>query len=71
LNAITAGGTEPQVFGFERNHAEFCLIDDSANKKFSDTIPRARRIAFSALIAKFIGFSTRLFDAIDDHFKGG
>jgi hypothetical protein len=47
------------------------LIDHSAKKKFSDTIPRTRRIAFSALIAEFIGFSTCLFDAIDDHFKGG
>jgi hypothetical protein len=47
------------------------LVDDSPNKKFSDTIPGTHRIAFSALIAEFIGISARLFDAIDDHFEGG
>jgi hypothetical protein len=46
-------------------------MDHSAKKKSSYTIPRARRIAFSALIAEFEGFSTSLFYAIDDHFEGG
>ncbi len=70
LNTVTAGGAQPEVFGFERNNAEFCLIDDSANEKLPHTIPRTSRIAFSALIAEFEGVSTRLFDAIDDYFKG-
>jgi hypothetical protein len=48
-----------------------CLIDHSAKKKFSYTIPRTHRIACPALIAEFIGFSTCLFDAIYYHFEGG
>jgi len=30
---ITAGGTITIVFGFERNHAKFCLIDNSCEQR--------------------------------------
>jgi hypothetical protein len=46
-------------------------MDHFAKKKSSDTIPRTRRITFPTLITEFIGLSTCLFDAIDDHFEGG
>jgi hypothetical protein len=69
LHTVAAGGTEPDIFGFKRHHAEFSLIDDPANVKFSDPVPWADRIAFSALIAEFVRFSAGFFDAVDHYFK--
>ncbi len=71
LNTVAASGAQPQVFGLERNHAIFCLIDHSARKKLSHTIPRTHRITFSALIAELVGVSAFLFYAFDYHLEGG
>jgi hypothetical protein len=68
---LGAGGTEPEVFGFKRDSAEFGLVDHSAHKEFSHTVPGADRIAFATLIAEFVSFPTCLFDAINHYFERG
>jgi len=67
---LSAGRTEPEVFGIERDKAELGLAHHLAEKKFPDTIPRTDRVAGAALIAELCGLAASLFYAFDDFLKG-
>ena len=57
IRASPAGGAEPYIFRFERNHAKFRLVHNFADRKSPDPVPRTDSLTFSALIAEFEGVS--------------
>ena len=64
LRTFSAGRAEPHLFIFYLRETEGGLPDDFADAEASDPVPRANRVAQSALIAVFEGISALLLDAI-------
>ena len=70
LRAFSTGRAAPDVFAFDVGQAEGSLADELAHAELSDPVPRADRIAQSALVAGFESVTAARLDGVDDLFEG-
>jgi hypothetical protein len=68
LRASSAGRAPPYLFVFHFGQTERCLPDQFTHAEAANAVPGANRIAHSALIAVFKGFSALFLNDIDDLF---
>jgi hypothetical protein len=71
LRTPSAGGASPYLFVFHFGQPEGGLPDQFTHTEVANPVPGADRIAQSALIAVFEGFSALVLNDIDDLFEVG